>query len=171
MDQASNDVATLLVDEFEAWFRSLGADGFLPRAFTGVTKGGKQAVVILTGLPFDHVQRRDFLIWLCRAEQFETYAYGTHVGIIDDASLTASEGIRICASSEWYDVEKGLGIDRAIDGKLVFFDRHYVVRSARSKDGVFFGLQRSTRDIPSDSQELFRELWRDMRSTVLWLQR
>jgi hypothetical protein len=110
MDQASNDVATLLVDEFEAWFRSLGADGFLPRAFTGVTKGGKQAVVILTGLPFDHVQRRDFLIWLCRAEQFETYAYGTHVGIIDGPS-TASEGIRICASSEWYDVEKGLGID------------------------------------------------------------
>jgi hypothetical protein len=31
MDQASNDLATLLVDEFEAWFRSLGADGFLPQ--------------------------------------------------------------------------------------------------------------------------------------------
>jgi hypothetical protein len=170
MDQASNDLATLLVDEFEAWFRSLGADGFLPRAFTGVTKGGKQAVVILTGLPLDHVQRRDFLIWLCRSEQFEAYAYGTHVGIIDGPS-TASEGIRICASSEWYDVEKALGIDRTIDGKYVFFDRHHVVMPARSKDGVFFGLQRSTQDIPSDSQELFRELWRDMRSAAWWRQR
>jgi hypothetical protein len=68
-------------------------------------------------------------------------------------------------------VEKALGIDRTIDGKYVFFDRHHVVMPARSKDGVFFGLQRSTEDIPSDSQELFRELWRDMKSTVLWLQR
>jgi hypothetical protein len=171
MDQASNDLATLLVDEFDAWFRSLGAGGFIPRAFTGVTKGGKQCVVTLTGLPFDHVQRRDFLVWLCRAEQFEVYAYGTHVGIIDDASFTASEGIKIYASSECYDVEKTLGIDRTIDGKYVFFDQHYVVLPARSENGIFLGLQRSTQDIPSDSQELFRELWRDMKSRVLWLQR
>jgi hypothetical protein len=170
MDQASNDLATLLVDELEAWFRSLGASGFLPRAFSGLTKGGKQAVVILTGLPFDHVQRRDFLIWLCRAEQFETYAYGTHVGIISGPS-TASEGIKIYASSEWHDVEKTLGIDRTIDGKYVFFDQHYVVLPACSENGIFLGLQRSTQDISSDAQELFRELWRDMKSTVLWLQR
>jgi hypothetical protein len=59
----------------------------------------------------------------------------------------------------------------AIDGKLVLFDRHYVVLPARSKDGVFFGLQRSTQDISSADQELFGKLWRDMKSTVLWLQR
>ena len=170
MDQAPNDLATLLVDEFEAWFRSLGTRGFLPRAFTGVTKGGNQAVIILTGLPFDHVQRRDYLIWLCRAEQFETYAYGTHVGTIDGA-FTASEGIKICASSECYDVTKTLGIDRAIDGKYVLFDHDYTVLPARPENGIFLGLQRSTRDISSADQELFRKLWRDKKPKVLWQQR
>lgn len=170
MDKASNDLATLLVDEFEAWFRSLGARGFIPRAFTGVTGGGKQAVVILTGLPLDHVQRRDFLIWLCRAEQFEAYAYGSHVGIIDGNS-SVSEGIEFCASCQSYDVRKMLGIDRTIDGKCVFFDQHYVVLPARSKDGVFVGLQRSTQDISSADQELFGKLWRDKRPNVLWRQR
>jgi hypothetical protein len=171
MDQASDDLATLLVEEFAAWFRSLGASGFIPRAFTGVTKGGQQTMVIFTGLPLDHVQRRDFLIWLCRGEQFETYAYGTHVGIIDGASFTASEGIRICASSERYDVTKTLGIDRTIDGKYVLFDHDYAVLPARSENGIFLGLQRSTQDISSDAQELFRKLWCDERSEVLWRQR
>ncbi|MGA7490749.1 MAG: hypothetical protein WBW74_27830 [Xanthobacteraceae bacterium] len=170
MDQASNDVATLLVDEFDAWFRSLGACGFIPRAFTGVTKGGKQAVIILTGLPLDHVQQRDFLIWLCRAEQFESYAYGSHVGIIDGDS-TIGEGVEFCASSRSYDVRKMLGIDRTIDGKCVFFDQHYTVLPAPSKNGAFVGLQRSTEDILSADQELFDKLWCDKRPNVLWRQR
>ena len=84
MDQSSGDLATLLVEELVTWFRAIGARGVILRVFTGVTKDGRQAYVILTGLPLDHMQRRDFLIWLCRTEQFTAYAYGTHVGVTDD---------------------------------------------------------------------------------------
>jgi hypothetical protein len=75
--EASSDLAAILVDEFAGWFRNLAANGVIPRVFSGVTKDGKQAIVILNDLPLDHVQRRDFLTWLCRTEQFVAYAYGT----------------------------------------------------------------------------------------------
>lgn len=170
MDEASNDLATLLAEEFAVWFRNLSVHGFLPRAFTGVTQGGQQAIVILTGLPLDRIQRREFLIWLCRAEQFVAYAYGTHVGIITSPS-TASEGIQITASSDRYDVSKTLGIDRTIEGKYVLFDHHYATLPARPENGIFLGLQRLTRDISSDDQVLFRKLWDDEKSKVPWRQR
>jgi hypothetical protein len=83
---AENDLASVLIVEFSAWFEALSAKGILPRAFTGVTRDGKQAVIILSDLPLDHVQRRAFLIWLCRNEGFVAYAYGTRVGIANDAS-------------------------------------------------------------------------------------
>jgi hypothetical protein len=170
MDQASSDLATVLAHEFAEWFRNLGAQGYLPRVFTGVTKDGKQCIVILSGLPLDHVQRRDFLIWLCRTEQFFTYAYGTHVGIASSAS-DFTEGIDIYASSASYDVTKTLGIDKLGNGTSRIFDRHHAVMSAGTKNGIFLGLQRSTIDISSDDQEQFRELWRDMRPKVMWRQR
>ena len=106
MDQSSGDLATLLVKELVTWFRAIGARGVILRVFTGVTKDGRQAYVILTGLPLDHIQRRDFLIWLCRTERFTAYAYGTHVGVTDDDGSSVGEGIAIHASSEWYDVSK-----------------------------------------------------------------
>lgn len=93
------DLAWLLANEFEAWHRNLAEKGIVPRAFTGVTTDGTQAVVILTGLPFDHVQRRDFLIWLCRVEHFATYAYSTRVGIANEAGDEAREALDIYASS------------------------------------------------------------------------
>src|SRR5262249_32038387 len=86
MDQIPGGLAALLAHEFAVWLRNLGLQGILPRAFTGVTLGGVQGIIILTGLPFDHVQRRDFLIWLCRVEHFVAYAYGTHVGRADNDS-------------------------------------------------------------------------------------
>jgi hypothetical protein len=98
MEEASSDLAAVLARELAVWFRNLGAQGVIPRAFTGVTKEGRQGIVILTGLPLNHVQRRDFLIWLCRNEQFVAYAYGTHVEIADSAS-TFTEGVDIYASS------------------------------------------------------------------------
>jgi hypothetical protein len=95
-DQASSDLASLLIAEFAERFQNLGAKGVLPRAFTGVSKGGKQAVVILSGLPLDHDQRRGFLIWLCRTEEFVAYAYGTQVGIADESSaVTESRYLRV----------------------------------------------------------------------------
>jgi hypothetical protein len=59
-----------LAGEVVTWFQNLGAKGALPRTFTGITRDGKQAMVILTELSFGHVQRREFLVWLCRHEQF-----------------------------------------------------------------------------------------------------
>lgn len=122
-------------------------------------------------LPLDHIQRRDFLIWLCRTEQFTTYAYGTHVGVADDDGSSVGEGIAIHASSEWYDVSKTLGIDRTADGNYVLFDDHYAVLPAQAENGIFLGLQRSTANLPEDSEGLFRKLWDRGSSDVLWRQR
>ena len=171
MDQSSGDLATLLVEELVTWFRAIGARGVILHVFTGVTKDGRQAYVILTGLPLDHIQRRDFLIWLCRTEQFTTYAYGSHVGVADDDGSSVGEGIAIHASSEWYDVSKTLGIDRTADGNYVLFDDHYAVLPAQAENGIFLGLQRATANLPEDSEGLFRKLWDRGSSDVLWRQR
>jgi hypothetical protein len=138
--------------------------------FTGVTKDGKQAIVILTGLPLSDVQRRNFSIWLCRTENFVAYAYGTHVGKLEE-SKNITENIDIYASSDSYDVWKSLGIERLPDGTFRLFDRTNLVLPAKSKDVIFFGLQRSTNIISNDDQESFRKLWSDLKSKAMWRQR
>jgi hypothetical protein len=170
-DQASSDSAVVLVQEFAAWFRNLALQGVVPRTFTGVKRDGKQAIVILTGLPLDHVQRRDFLIWLYRTEGFVAYAYGTHVGIAADSASTLAEGIDIYASSDRYDASKTLGIDRLTGGTLKIVEHNLAVMPASPENGIFLGLQRSTTDISSDNQKLFRNLWRDERPNAKWRQR
>jgi hypothetical protein len=166
--QASSDLAVVLVDEFTEWFQNLGAKGLLPRAFTGVTKDGKQALLILNDLPLNHIQRREFLIWLCRNEQFVAYAYGTNVGIADNSS-TITEGLDIYASSDRYHASKTLGIERQADGTIHFFNRHQAVLPATDDDGLFFGLQRSTEIIQNN--DLFRTLWRRLSLKAMWRQR
>jgi len=170
MDQASGDLAAVLAEEFAVWFRNLGAQGFLPRAFTGVKRDGKQGIVVLSRLPLDHVQRCDFLIWLCRTEQFIAYAYGTLVNIADSASAF-SEGIDIYASSDSYDVIKTLGIDTLTNGTFKIFDLDHAVMSAGPENGVFLGLQRSASNASGADQQQFRELWQDMGAEVIWRQR
>ena len=73
-ETVQNDLALILFNEFSEWYRSLAAKGTLPRAFTGVTSGGKQAVIVLADLSLDHVQRREFLILLRRNQQFVAFA-------------------------------------------------------------------------------------------------
>jgi hypothetical protein len=170
-DQAPSDLAAVLAAEFEQWFRNLGLQGALPRAFTGVTNDGNQAIVILTGLPLNHVQRRGFLIWLCRTEQFVAYAYATRVGVAADSDAAITECLDIYASSDRYDASKTLGIDKLSDGTYKFIDQHQVVLPASPKNGLFFGLQRSTNNISSDDQELFVRLWRDAKPKAMWRQR
>jgi len=170
-DQASSDLAVVLVHEFAAWFRTLALQDVIPRTFTGVTKDGKQAIVILTGLPLDRVQRRDFLIWLCRTEGFVAYAYGTHVGIAADGASTLTEGIDIYASSDRYDASKTLGLDRVSGGTLRIVEHNLAVMPASPENGIFLGLQRSTSEVSSDNQKLFRDLWRNARPNALWRQR
>jgi hypothetical protein len=161
----------VLASEFAVWFQALGAKGVLPRAFTGVTQGGKQAVVVLTGLPIVYIQRRDFLIWLCRNEEFTAYAYATQVGVADDNLSGFTEALDIYASSDRYDVSQTLSIDRQANGAIQFFSQHHAVLQAKDGNGVFFGLQRSNKTIPSSSDGLFRELWRDLKSKAMWRQR
>jgi hypothetical protein len=167
---AESDLALVLIGEFSAWFEALTAKGVLPRAFTGVTRDGKQAVIILTGLPLDHVQRRAFLIWLCRKEGFVAYAYGTQVGIADDTS-SFTEGLDIYASSDDYDASRTLGIERQTDGRIRLPERHHAVLPANPDNGLFFGLQRSNLSIPAKDEEIFQNLWQDLKSKAMWRQR
>lgn len=169
-EEPVSDLSLVLVGEFSKWFETLGAKSILPRAFTGVTGDGKQAVIILTGLPLDHIQRREFLIWLCRNEGFVAYAYGTLVGIADDSS-SFNEGLDIYASSDHYDTSLTLGIERHASGKIRFFEQHHAVLPAKEDNGLFFGLQRSSHNISSKNEVLFRELWRDLKSKAMWRQR
>jgi len=125
----------------------------------------------LTGLPLNHVQRREFLIWLCRTEQFVAYAYATRVGVAADSNSAITECLDIYASSDRYDMSTALGIDMLSDGALKFTDRREVVLPANPKNGLFFGLQRSTDKISSNNQELFSKLWRDVRPKAMWRQR
>lgn len=169
--EASSDLASVLASELVVWFQALGAKGVLPRAFTGVTQGGKQAVVVLTGLPIDNNQRRDFLIWLCRNEEFTAYAYATQVGVADDNLSGFTEALDIYASSDRYDVSQTLSIDRQANGAIQFFGQHHAALQAKDGNGVFFGLQRSNKTIPSSSDGLFQDLWRDLKSKAMWRQR
>ena len=148
-------------------------------------KDGRQAYVILTGLPLDHMQRRDFLIWLCRTEQFTAYAYGTHAALLmmtvrpsakvspfmHHLTIVTDCGVVIAFSISNGTMSKTLGIDRTADGKYAFFDDHYAVLPAQAENGIFLGLQRSTANLPEDSEGLFRKLWDRGSSDVLWRQR
>jgi hypothetical protein len=93
----TNELASVLVDEFGEWYRNLATRGAVPCAFTGVTANGNQAVIILTGLSLNHVQRREFLIWLCRTESFVSYAYSTQSKQTPEAakSSRARDGERL----------------------------------------------------------------------------
>jgi hypothetical protein len=159
-----NDLAVTLASEFEGWFRSLASKGDLPRVFTGVTKDGKQAMLILSGLPLDRIQMLDFLIWLCRTEQFVTYALATKSGLLDKSN-NMIEVIDII------DVAKTLGIEALPNDAYRLFDRSQSVKPANSSDFLFFGLQRSKNAIPNNEQELFRQLWSELRPKSMWRQR
>ncbi len=77
--RCKSDISWRLIGELSQWYGRLGTMGEIPRAFAGVTTSHQQLIVILTGLPFDDVERREFLIWLCRQEKIGAYVYGTHV--------------------------------------------------------------------------------------------
>src|ERR1700704_4941470 len=73
------DVAEQLVAQVQGWFVNLGAQGKVPRVFTGITRDARQFVVELDVLTFDHVKRRDFMIWLSQKFSLVAYAYATRV--------------------------------------------------------------------------------------------
>jgi hypothetical protein len=167
----AKELARLLVDEFAVWHRNLAEKGIVPRAFTGVTTNGNQTVVILTGLPLDHVQRRDFLIWLCRTEGFVGYAYSTRVGIVDEKNGEAIESLDIYGSSAHLDVSKTLLIEERGDGKIGLLEQHSAEHPPKPDNGLFFGLQRSSREIPSRDEETFVNLWQEIKPRAMWRSR
>ncbi|ABE61034.1 hypothetical protein Nham_0133 [Nitrobacter hamburgensis X14] len=167
---AQNDLALILLNEFSEWYRALAPKGTLPRAFTGVSSNGRQAVIILADLPLDHVQRREFLIWLCRNEKFIAYAYGTRVGIANDSD-SFTEGLDIYASSDRYDASRTLGVERQ-DGSFIQLTEHsHSLLPSNPANGIFFGLQRSNKTIAPDSEVAFLGIWQNLKSKVMWRQR
>ena len=170
MGEVSSDMAVILAGEVAIWLQNLGAKGALPRVFTGITREGKQAIVILTGLPFDHVQRREFIVWLCRHEKFVAYAYATHVGVADD-DFTVTEALDIYASSDRHDVSITFSIKREANGIIQFCNRRDIILPAKLNNGVFFGLQRSSQTGSDNDHELFRTSWDRLTDTIVWQQR
>ena len=171
-DSTSTDLAAVLAAEFEGWLRNLSSKGVILRTFTGVTANGSQVTLILSGLPLTRVQRRDFLIWLCRTQRFVAYAYASHVGIFnEDGAGGSSEGINIYASSDLYDVSKALGVTRLPDGTHELTIRYDGIAPAGSSDCVFLGLQRRSDSIAPDDEALFRDLWTRIKPKSLWRQR
>ncbi|MBR0832016.1 hypothetical protein JQ612_02335 [Bradyrhizobium manausense] len=169
-EHSTTELARLLVDEFTDWHRNLGEKGVIPLAFTGVTATGRQAVLVLTGLPLDRIQRRQFLIWLCRKEEFVGYAYSTEVGIAgQDGAIT--EALDIYGSSARLDVTKTLLIRRGSDGRISFLDDHEAALPPKSDNGPFFGLQRSAEVIPTRNEDLFTNLWQEQKQKAMWRQR
>jgi hypothetical protein len=166
----ASELAQLLADEFAEWHRNLAEEGVIPRAFTGVTATGKQAVVILTGLPLNHTQRRQFLIWLSRTEGFVGYAYSTQVGISSENG-EVTEALDIYASSAGLDISKTLLIERRSDGKINLLDQHNAVLPPKSDNGPFFGLQRSSESIPAQDESIYASLWQELKTKAMWRKR
>lgn len=144
--------------------------GRASRAFTGITSDGKQVIIILADLPFDHVQRREFLIWLCRNEAFVAYAYGTSVGIADDSDAFR-EGLDIYASSNRYDVSKTFVVERQEGGVIQLMERSHSLLPSNPSNGIFFGLQRSHQTIASNTEITFLGIWQNLKPKVMWRQR
>ena len=92
------------------------------------------------------------------------------MGIAQDSS-TVTECLGICASSNRYDASKTLRIERKDGGTIQLFDQNHAVGPAKQKNEFFFGLQRSDEIIPRNDEELFRELWRELKSKSMWRQR
>jgi hypothetical protein len=170
LPSAATELAPLLAAEFAEWHRTLGKKGAIPRAFTGVTGNGEQAIIVLSGLPLDRIQRRQFLIWLCRTEKFVAYAYSTEVGIAGEDG-NAIEALDIYASSPGLDFSKTMLIRKDGDNAVSFLDEHEAALPSKSDNGPFFGLQRSAEVIPAQNEELFTALWKELRPKVLRRQR
>jgi hypothetical protein len=169
--QARDDLAVQLIAELTVWYQRL-SDTAIPRVISGVKQDGQQVVVILTGYGLDHhVQRRKFLIWLCRKEQFIAYGYVTHVGRAD-----GSEGLDISASSESFDATRTLNIRRRPEGGVAYSLGHEGVRPA-GDNGLFHGLQRGNlsaheiNEISKADEEYFEALWGKISPKSLWRKR
>ncbi len=167
-----SDMAWLLQTEFASWYGELGAKGKMPRAFTGVTDAGRQAVVIISDSLFDHVQRREFLIWLCREERIWAYVYGTPVTVAE-ADDTFVDRLDFYASSSRFDMSSTFAIHCEDDGRIAYEVVHSSLTAAGDDDRntIFHGLQRTDREITADASQQYSRVWAWLKPHCLWLDR
>jgi hypothetical protein len=167
-----SDLVDALAGEAEAWLLSLGAEGFIPRAFIGVTADDRKFVLQLVGNPLDHTNNLQFFRWLCQSTHVVAYAYITHVARLNDEDDPDSveEGVDICASSATRDLAIALTIKRLDDGSIAYKRDHVSSQPASDNPGrIFLGLQRSTATTNENAR--FEKIWDDLAPAVTWFEK
>lgn len=161
------DALDRLLEEFRGLYLHMAAAGEMPRAFTGIKADGRQFVVVLDGLGFDHVQYRQFLAWLCMQESITSYAYARLVEAIDESDPDNPKvqiQLAICASSVSEDAGLKMTVDWLESGAIRYGKpvrhRHY--------NGYFAGLQRQAPELAPNQGPVFDALWQDLRKKAFW---
>jgi tetratricopeptide (TPR) repeat protein len=163
------DIAEQLVAQAQKWFETFGAEGKVPRVFTGITRDARQLIIELDSLPFDDVKRRDFMIWLSQRYDLIAYAYATQVTKQVPGRADPTEALDIYASSLEKDVFADLSITRQPDGSIRYVRDVYVSEDAKDhRDQIFFGLHRFPRSAVITSSKELEDIWATLESKVYW---
>ena len=163
------DLAEQLVAQAEKWFETLGAQGKMPRVFTGITRDARQLIIELDSLPFDQVKQRDFLIWLSQRYDLVAYAYATHVTKQAVGRDDPVEALDIYASSFDKDVFASLSITRQPDGSIRYVRDVYLSEHAKEQtDQIFLGLHRPSHAASVKNSKEFEDVWATLEGKVFW---
>jgi hypothetical protein len=164
---SGGDATDQLLEEFRGWYLNMADAGNMPRAFTGIGADGRQFVVVLDGLGFDHVQYRQFLTWICLHESIESYVYARPVQALDESDPKNPKlqlELALCASSASKDAALTMTADRLESGAIRYGKpvrhSHY--------DGPYAGLQRQAPELAPDQGRGFDELWQELRKKAFW---
>ena len=163
------DIAEQLVAQAQKWFETFGAQGKVPRVFSGITRDARQLIIELDSLPFDDVKRRDFLIWLSQRYDLVAYAYATHVTKQAAGRDDVEEALDIYASSFDKDVFANLSITRQPDGSIRYVRDVYFSEDAKEqRDQIFFGLHRPSHSASVKISKEFEDVWAILEGKIYW---
>ena len=163
------DLAEQLVAQAEKWFETLGAQGKMPRVFTGITRDARQLIIELDSLPFDQVKGREFLIWLGQRYDLVAYAYATRVMQQAAGRDDPVEALDIYASSFDKDVFARLALTRQPDGSIRYGRDVYVSEHAKEQpDLMFLGLHRPSHSAGLTNSKQFEDVWATLEGKVFW---
>ena len=163
------DLAEQLVAQAEKWFETLGAQGKMPRVFTGITRDARQLIIELDSLPFDQVKQREFLIWLGQRYDLVAYAYATRVTKQAVGRDDPVEALDIYASSFDKDVFASLSITRQPDGSIRYVRDVYLSEPAKEQtDQIFLGLHRPSHSASVKNSKEFEDVWATLEGKVFW---
>ena len=163
------DLAEQLVAQAEKWFETLGAQGKMPRVFTGITRDARQLIIELDSLPFDQVKQREFLIWLGQRYDLVAYAYATRVMKQTVGRDDPVEALDIYASSFDKDVFANLSITRQPDGSIRYVRDVYLSEHAKEQtDQMFLGLHRPSHAASVKNSKEFEDVWATLEGKVFW---